>query len=495
MKVITKALLSSTFFPFTFRSGMKKSFPYTTSRGFDIIPTTMCVSSSSSKPKLDTSVEIPSFNNKDEYFKYMLGVSSLPNGFATGTATGTFIPNEAPSLGPLPIKCTIIYLIDGPTKNWAAAFTSNRFPGSPIHIGRDRLSCKRPLQALVINNRVSNVCSSGDGIVDAERVCDAVSQSLNLSGGPSTVLPSSTGVIGWRIPTTELCETMVPEAVKNLQTESAFPAARDIMTTDRYPKLRSQTLSNGARIVGIVKGAGMIEPNMATMLCFILTDAIIPKSILQATLSDVVNKSFNSISVDGDESPSDTVVLVSSNLVDMSNCAVVEFKQALSEITLGLASDLVRNGEGTGHVMRVCISQFPGTDNEARMLGRHIVDSPLFKCAVSGNDPNIGRLAGAVGSFLGKNCMDINVQNMIMTLGGNIIFENGKFVQGGNKVEQELSEHMKGAQFDYHEGFPRHQLFVDIGVNFRHEFGRGSAIIFGSDLTSEYVAINADYRS
>merc|ERR1739845_46109 len=128
-------------------------------------------------------------------------------------------------------------------------------------------------------------------------------------------------------------------------------------------------------------------------------------------------------------------------------------------------------------------------------MGRHIVDSPLFKCAVSGNDPNIGRLAGAVGSFLGKYSQYINVQNIIMKLGGNTIFENGKFIQGGDKVERELSKHMKKAQFDHHEGFPRHQLFVDIGVNFTFGTGTGSAIVFGSDLTNEYVAINADYRS
>ena len=120
-----------------------------------------------------------------------------------------------------------------------------------------------PLEALVINNKVSNVCSGGDGEADAELVCDAVAKGLNLESG-KLVLPSSTGVIGWRLPAKELAEDVVPIAIQNLQTESALNAAQAIMTTDRFPKVRSKTLSNGARIVGIAKGAGMIEPNMAT---------------------------------------------------------------------------------------------------------------------------------------------------------------------------------------------------------------------------------------
>jgi glutamate N-acetyltransferase / amino-acid N-acetyltransferase len=118
----------------------------------------------------------------------------------------------------------------------------------------------------VINNKVSNVCSGGDGVADAELVCQAVAEALQLSGGSKTVLPSSTGVIGWRLPAQELANDVVPIAVKNLQTVSALNAAKAICTTDRFPKVRSKTLSTGARLVGIVKGAGMIEPNMATML-------------------------------------------------------------------------------------------------------------------------------------------------------------------------------------------------------------------------------------
>ncbi len=237
----------------------------------------------------------------------------------------------------------------------------------------------------------------------------------------------------------------------------------------------------------------MIEPNMATMLCYIMTDATIPKSELQSMLGQTVNESFNSISVDGDESTSDTTVLISSNKVEMSDDDIDEFRLALDEVTCGLAADMVRNGEGTGHVMRVKIANFPGTDLEARRLGRHVVNSPLFKCAVSGNDPNTGRLAGAIGSFMGKFKEDEDVSSMIMTLGDRIIFSRGKFVLEGDAVEKELSDHMKDAQQGEKEDFPPHQKFVEIGIDFAN--GNGSATILGSDLTYEYVEVNADYRS
>ena len=397
-------------------------------------------------------------------------------------------------------------------------------------MGRQRLLGQGPIQTCVINNKVSNVCSGGDGVASAELVCAAVATALQLPAGPTSVLPSSTGVIGWRLPATELAQDIVPAAIANLQSVSALNAAQAICTTDRFPKVRSRTLSNGARVVGIVKGAGMIEPNMATMLVrvcatailffcaaerkwtlvpfslwwirlllyvrqgYLMTDAVISKESLQTMLKEVVDSSFNSISVDGDESTSDTVVALSSNLVDGTN--EEEFKAALLCICQGLAADVVRNGEGTSHVIRVQIQNFPGTDHEARRLGRHVVNSPLFKCAVSGNDPNTGRLAAAIGSFMGKFKNDENVSQMTLTLGGRTIFQDGKFVLEGQEVEEALSQHMADAQFDEHADYPAHQKFVEIGIDFGPEpAGAGSAVVFGSDLTGEYVVVNADYRS
>jgi glutamate N-acetyltransferase / amino-acid N-acetyltransferase len=366
-----------------------------------------------------------------------------------------------------------------------------QFPGAPIIVGRSRLAEGGPLHALVINNKVSNVCSGGDGVADSESVCEAVAKALNLPGGSKTVLPSSTGVIGWRLPAKELANDIIPKAAANMQSESVLAAAKAIMTTDRYPKVRSATLANGARVVAIGKGAGMIEPNMATMLAYILTDATVPKDNLQAMLAEAVNKSFNSISVDGDESTSDTVAVVASNQYPLDD--EDEFRQALEKVCVGLASDIVRNGEGTAHVMRVKINNFPGTDLEARRLGRHIVNSPLFKCAVHGNDPNTGRLAAAIGSYMGKFKTGEAVDMMSLTLGGRTIFANGKFILEGNAVEQELSNHMKDAEYGDSTDFPPHQKFVEIGVDFG--VGTASATVIGSDLSNEYIVVNADYRS
>jgi glutamate N-acetyltransferase / amino-acid N-acetyltransferase len=433
----------------------------------------------------DTPVVLPEFESKESYLEFLEGVSALPKGFATGTAKGTFISEEAPALGKLPIKGTIIHLTEGPTENWAAVFTSNRFPGAPVIVGKKRLAAGGPLNALVINNKVSNVCSGGDGVGNSEMVCEAVAKALNLEGGASTVLPSSTGVIGWRLPAKELAEDVVPAAIAALDPKSGLDAASAI-------KLRSKTLKSGARIVGIAKGAGMIEPNMATMLSYLMTDATIPKASMQKMLSKCADQSYNAMSVDGDESTSDTVVLVGSNQVEGTDEA--EFEAALMEICKGLASDIVRNGEGTGHVMRVQIANYPGSALEARRLGRHIVNSPLFKCAVSGNDPNTGRLAAAIGSYVGKYNSGADVSKMTLTLGGRTIFESGKFVLEGDAVEKELSAHMENAQYDEHSDYPPHQRFVEIGVDFGAGTGDGSATVLGSDLTNEYIAVNGMLR-
>jgi glutamate N-acetyltransferase/amino-acid N-acetyltransferase len=244
------------------------------------------------------------------------------------------------------------------------------------------------------------------------------------------------------------------------------------------------------------QGAGMIEPNMATMLAYIMTDATVDKATLQSMLSESVNKSFNSISVDGSESTSDTVVALSSNLVPMSKSDgdIAEFKDALMEVCSGLSADIVRNGEGTGHVLRVKVKGYPGTNYQATQMGRNVVNSALFKCAVAGNDPNTGRLASAIGSFLGRFNEDASIDEMRITLGERLIFSAGKFILEGDEVEKELSKHMEDAQLGECDDFPIHQKFVEIGIDFG-SVGTGTATVLGSDLTKEYVAVNADYRS
>ena len=239
-----------------------------------------------------------------------LQVHELPQGFRVGVTGFEFSPVELQDSTAV-MNLTLIAL-DTPTDDWAAVFTRNRFPGAPIKVGRQRLAAGGPLQAVVVNNKISNVCSAGDGVADSEAVCAQVAEALSLPGGGEAVLPMSTGVIGWRLPV-EHMSAALPAAVAALTTGSALPAARSIMTTDRFPKLRSVSACGG-RLVGFAKGAGMIEPNMATMLAFVLTDVPMPRDALQPMLRRAADASFNSASVDADQSTSDTLLCLSSGV-------------------------------------------------------------------------------------------------------------------------------------------------------------------------------------
>lgn len=431
------------------------------------------------------------FKSEADYIAYLESLAALPEGFRVGNTKLSFVPKEAEQIGRLPMTLTLIAM-DQPTTDYAAVFTSNAFPGAPVKVGRARMAAGGPLQAVVINNKVSNVMPSDGGIEPSERVCQAIADALNLPGGGKSVLPSSTGVIGWRLPADEIAEA-APAAAAALQGGSALPAARGIMTTDRYPKLASAPLPGGGRLVGFAKGAGMIEPNMATMLCYILTDAKLPggRQFLQSALAEAVANSFNSISVDGDESTSDTAVLLSSALKPCPD--ETAFKAALAEVCSDLAAQLVHNGEGTEHVIRVAVSGAPDRSTAVK-LGRFIVNGPLFKTAVAGNDPNVGRLVCKVGQSLGAAGADPALAaGLVAKIGGEVIFENGRFALDSEK-EKRLSDHMKHAAVEATGTFPPHRRVVDVQIQLGGG-GTGEAVVLGSDLTKEYVAINADYRS
>jgi glutamate N-acetyltransferase/amino-acid N-acetyltransferase len=283
----------------------------------------------------------------------------------------------------------------------------------------------------------------------------------------------------------------MPDVTKSLQSSSVLPAAEGIMTTDRYAKVASADMPNGARIVGIAKGAGMIEPNMATMLCYILTDADIKcdRAELQACLAEAVNSSFNSISIDGDESTSDTVALLSS--CRGPETELTAFNTALTKLCRDLASQVVRNGEGTQHVIRVSV--IGATDDAtAKRIAKSVVNGPLFKSAVAGNDPNVGRLVAKVGQGLSASGAHM-ASGCICRIGGEVIFDSGRFTLDTEK-ERRLSAHLQSAHQDDHLKYPSHQRVVDVEVCLGGG-GSGNAVVLGSDLTAEYVAINADYRS
>ena len=442
-----------------------------------------------------TSGRVPStalsFSSRDEHRAWLATQAALPLGFRVGTTRFEFMPKEAPK----PAKMTLTLIaLDKPTPDFAAMFTKNAFPGAPVIVGRQRLA-EPALGAIIINNKISNVCAPG-GVETSERVCTETAKLLSL---PATaVLPSSTGVIGWGLPSDDIVANL-PKAAAALAAGSIMPAAEGIVTTDLYPKVRSATVGAG-RIVGIAKGAGMIEPNMATMLVYILTDLAVPRDTLRALLTKTVNASFNRISIDSDTSTSDTVVLVSSGLVPCDDLAA--FESALALVCRDLAEDVVRNGEGVRHVIRVAVTN-AATPSLAAALGKAIVNAPLFKCAVAGNDPNVGRLVQAIGKYVGAHAPETDLSKLRASIGGIEIFANGAFRLNPEK-ELALVAHLKGAElyvskpaadgtFAPPVDYPPHERCVEIEVDLGS--GHAAATVFGGDLTHEYVSENADYRS
>ena len=432
------------------------------------------------------------FADRASHRAWLLAESRLPAGFKVGGARFDFTPVEAPK----PAKMTLTVLaLEKPTPDFAAVFTKNAFPGAPVIVGRARLG-EPALSAIVINNKISNVCAPG-GVESAERVCREAARLLGIA--PTSVLPSSTGVIGWSLPVESMLGAL-PAAVASLSGDSVMPAAEGIVTTDLYPKVRRASVGAGS-IVGIAKGAGMIEPNMATMLVYLLTDLSVPRAELRRMLRSAVEPSFNSISVDSDTSTSDTVVLASSGRVLCPDLAA--FESALCRVCRDLAEDVVRNGEGVRHVIRVSVLN-AADFAAARALGKAVVNAPLFKCAVAGNDPNVGRLVQAIGKHVGAQSPGTDLSRMRMSLGGIEIFSSGAFRLNPEK-EAALVAHMRQAEL-YRSAppkdgvysppidFPPHERSVEIEVDFGHP-GGASAVVFGSDLTHEYVSENADYRS
>lgn len=431
------------------------------------------------------------FASKEAHRAWLASQAALPAGFRVGTTRFDFVPREAPK----PAKMTLTMIaLDRPTPDFAAVFTKNAFPGAPVIVGRRRLN-EPTLGAILVNNKISNVCAPG-GVETAERICAAAAKLLGIA--PEQVLPSSTGVIGWSLPE-EAMTARIPDLANVLAGGSIMPAAEGIVTTDLYPKVRSVALGGG-RIVGIAKGAGMIEPNMATMLVYILTDLAVPRAALRQMLQKVVETSFNSISIDSDTSTSDTVALVSSGRVPCADLAA--FEKGLAQICRDLAEDVVRNGEGVRHVMRVTVAGAPSFEL-ARTLGKAIVNAPLLKCAIAGNDPNVGRLVQAIGKHVGAHSLSVDLSKLRARIGGIEIFANGAFQLNPGK-ENALVAHLKAAElyasaeptngvFKPTVSYPPHERCVEIEIDLGT--GNGTATVFGADLTHEYVSENADYRS
>jgi glutamate N-acetyltransferase / amino-acid N-acetyltransferase len=426
---------------------------------------------------------VETYASEKEYLQELAARAALPEGFRASVSPLCFRPRERTVAEPLPMNLSLIAL-ENPTAVFAGVFTRNRFPGAPVLLGRDRLG-EHHSRGVLVNNKVSNVCTPR-GRQDAEELLGALAAAAGGSAGD--YFAASTGIIGWQLPVAEM-RSALPALLSGLQADSLLPVARGIMTTDAFPKVRRAALGRGS-LVGTAKGAGMIEPNMATMLCFLCTDAQVERSLLREELAWAVERTLNRISIDSDQSTSDTTLAFASGRrgpVDRD-----ELRAGLLGVLGGLAGDIVRNAEGGGHVIRVKVLGAPD-EASAAGIGKAVVNSPLVKTAVHGNDPNVGRIVSAVGDYAGSTGLVFEPRSMSIRLGGVEIFSGGCFgLDAGKEAKLAAYLHSCGWQAGL-KGYPPHDRTVDIEIEL--DGPQPPVEILGSDLSAEYVRENADYRS
>jgi len=347
----------------------------------------------------------------------------------------------------------------------AAVFTRNRFPGAPVLVGREILQ-GRCLQAIVVNSKVSNVGTGEPGILNARRMGIAASAELGVRA--DYVLMSSTGVIGKPLPIEKIESGL--RGIRTELTDDPLVAAEGIMTTDTFPKAIS-TQVGGAVITWVAKGAGMVEPNMATMLAYIFTDAAIDPETLDRMLRGAVHQSFNMLSVDTDTSTSDTCAILANGLAG----EVPEdlFYEALLAGCIRMTEILARDGEGATKLIRAHVEE-ARDEAQARTVAKSIINSPLVKTMAFGADPNVGRILMAVGK-----CFDVDQDP-----GRTCVWIEG------------VEVFRKGSRQDYDEESLRHLLAGD-PVEIRVSLGMGlaTATAYGCDLTHGYIDENAAYYS
>ena len=355
----------------------------------------------------------------------------------------------------------------------AAVFTRNNLPGAPVIVGREHAS-SGALQAVVVNSKCANVGLGEAGLEDARRMCRWTGEALGLA--PELVLPASTGVIGQPLPMERIREgTLRIRDELGESPESIEAFARAIMTTDTRPKWRC-TSSGKASLLGVAKGAGMIEPDMATMLCFLVTDALFDSKELQPMLKRVVDASFNRISIDTDTSTSDMVVLLANGQAEAVDPLI--FEESLTGLCRELARDVVRDGEGVTKLLEVRVSG-ASSPEMALSIGKSIVNSPLIKTAVHGADPNWGRFVMAVGKVF---------QHPVRLEDLELRFGSGAESQ---RVAAELLSEGKVELESIRRLFEQDTVQVEVVV------GRGDFIetVWGCDLSKDYVDENAFYTT
>lgn len=359
--------------------------------------------------------------------------------------------------------------------NVAGVFTRNRVKAAPVILDRERIK-SGVCQAIIVNSGNANCCTGEQGIRDAETMASLSASELGIS--KDLVLVASTGVIGEPLPMKKI-ESAVPNLVRSLQPDGIPDLAKSIMTTDTVPKMVSgQGVVEGKSFIvtGVAKGAGMIRPDLATMLCFVFTDVNAASDVLKEALVPAIDRSFNRITIDGDTSTNDTVLLMANGL----SGAVIEnpghkeiFQKVLDRIFLDLAKQLVRDGEGVTKLVEIIV-RGAASDSDARKVADTVAHSPLVKTAFFGEDANWGRIIGAVG----RAGVDVDPDRI------DLYFDDVQMVKAGmgcgKAVEVEATKVLKKAEFT-----------VAVHLN----MGQGFGSMITCDFSVDYVRINADYRS
>lgn len=361
--------------------------------------------------------------------------------------------------------------------NAAAVFTINKVKAAPVLLSAERITSGKA-QALLVNSGNANACTGENGMTVAKETSRLVADGLGISDQLLQV--SSTGVIGVQMPLDRFTSA-IPPLIAGLQNGTFAEVAQAIMTTDTFPKMETksvQTADANYTIAGIAKGAGMIMPNMATMLSFIITDAAVAPEFLQKAFRNSVNSSFNAITVDGDMSTNDTCLIMANGMA--GNKVITDgtteadvFENTLCELLLSLAKQIVKDGEGATKFVEIRVTGAVD-DNDAKKAAMSIANSSLVKTAFFGQDANWGRIFAAVGySGATVNPLFLSLRFDDVCMAENGIFAGGDAETRGTSVLQQKE----------------FTVTVDLGL------GNGTATVYTSDLSHEYVNINADYRT
>jgi glutamate N-acetyltransferase/amino-acid N-acetyltransferase len=350
----------------------------------------------------------------------------------------------------------------------AGVFTQSRFAGPSVLVSREHIA-NLSARAVVVISKNANVATGVEGMSNAREVVGGVATALACD--PTDILVASTGVIGRQYPMAQV-RSGLKSIPQQFVATSAEAVAKGVMTTDTVHKVAQATISgSSARVVGVAKGVGMIEPNMATLITMIFTDALIAPNDLDRVFRRVIDRTFNCVSVDTDTSTSDTAIVMASG--SAGSVKTDAFESALYEVALSLTKQVARDGEGAEKLIEVHVDGAKD-DDQAKTVAKAIVNSPLVKTAVHGADPNWGRVAMAVGKC--SQYSDIDQDNVVIRFGSQEVYP----IQVDAEGLANLSQYMRG---------------TDVRIHVSLATGTSEATVWGCDLTDGYVRINADYTT